>query len=123
MGLCSAGEAPESVSRALAILIGVIVGGGGAVVMPDGDALLVSPTFQVLSRDDEAAAANLAYGEFSAQPGFQIMDSPTDHWVEMLTGLAATGVEAVAAFSAIDLPPADVAERAQPYTALIECWK
>ena len=37
--------------------------------------------------------------------------------------MAANGVEAVAAFSAIDLPPADVAERAQLYTALIECWK
>ena len=37
--------------------------------------------------------------------------------------MAANGVEAVAAFSAIELSPADVAERAQLYTALIECWK
>ena len=37
--------------------------------------------------------------------------------------MVANGVEAVAVFSAIDLPPADVAERAQLFTALIECWK
>ena len=37
--------------------------------------------------------------------------------------MAANGVDAVAASSAADLPPADVAERAQLYTALIECWK
>ncbi len=33
------------------------------------------------------------------------------------------GVVVVAAQSGADLPPADVAERAQLYTALIECWK
>ena len=33
------------------------------------------------------------------------------------------GVVAVAAQSGADLPAADVAERAQLYTALIECWK
>ena len=37
--------------------------------------------------------------------------------------MAANGVAAVAAPSETDLPPADVAERAQLYTALIECWK
>lgn len=37
--------------------------------------------------------------------------------------MAANGVNAVAAPSEANLPPADVAERAQFYTALIECWK
>ena len=37
--------------------------------------------------------------------------------------MAKNGVEAVAAPSQTKLSPADVAERAQFYTALIECWK
>ena len=37
--------------------------------------------------------------------------------------MVVNGIEAVAAPSQKNLPPADVAERAQFYTALIECWK
>ncbi len=37
--------------------------------------------------------------------------------------LAANGIEPVTARSGKNLAPADVAERAQFYTALIECWK
>ncbi|MDA0229485.1 MAG: tetratricopeptide repeat-containing serine protease family protein [Proteobacteria bacterium] len=37
--------------------------------------------------------------------------------------MAANGIEAVSAPSEANLPAADVAERAQFYTALIECWK
>jgi hypothetical protein len=37
--------------------------------------------------------------------------------------MAANSVDAVSAPSETDLPAADVAERAQFYTALIECWK
>ncbi|MBT3171110.1 MAG: hypothetical protein HN333_06725, partial [Rhodospirillaceae bacterium] len=37
--------------------------------------------------------------------------------------LAEHDVAVVTAQSTADLPPADVAERAQLYTALIECWK
>ena len=37
--------------------------------------------------------------------------------------MAKHGVTAVIAPSTTDLPAADVAERAQFYTALIECWK
>jgi hypothetical protein len=99
VGLCSIGEPPEPVSRALAVLAAAIVGGGGAVVTPGDDALLASSGFGALPLDNGMQASGLAYGEFSAQPGFQIMDSPTEHWVERLTGLGATGVEAVIVYA------------------------
>jgi len=63
------------------------------------DALLASSWFGALPLDNGMQASGLAYGEFSAQPGFQIMDSPTEHWVERLTGLGATGVEAVIVYA------------------------
>jgi altronate dehydratase len=36
---------------------------------------------------------SLAYGQKASTPGFHIMETPTDHWVETLTGLGATGIE------------------------------
>ena len=36
--------------------------------------------------------ASLAYGQ-GATPGLHVMETPTHHWVETLTGLGATGVE------------------------------
>ncbi len=35
----------------------------------------------------------LSYGQAFEKPGFHVMESPTDHWVETATGLGATGVE------------------------------
>ena len=101
VGLCSMGEPPEPVSRALAILATAIAGGGGAVIMPEGDGLkeVRLLTKAGLLRADMDGEARLAYGEFSEQSGFQIMDAPTEHWVERLTGLAATGIEAVLVYA------------------------
>ena len=39
------------------------------------------------------AEPTLAYGQAAASAGFHIMETPTSHWVETLTGLGATGVE------------------------------
>jgi altronate dehydratase len=36
---------------------------------------------------------SLAYGQKASASGFHIMETPTDHWVETLTGLGATGIE------------------------------
>jgi altronate dehydratase len=41
---------------------------------------------------------SLAYGEHMPTNGFHIMETPTEHWVETLTGLAATGVELILAY-------------------------
>ena len=35
----------------------------------------------------------LSYGQSATEPGFHIMETQTEHWVETLTGLGATGVE------------------------------
>ncbi len=93
VGVCSIGEPPDAVGRALAVLAAAIVGGGGAVVTPEDDGLLTQEVGLL------PKARLLHYGEFSEQPGFQLMDAPTEHWVERLTGLAATGVDAVIVYA------------------------
>ena len=40
-------------------------------------------------------APTLAYGQTIKTPGFHIMEAPTKHWVETITGLGATGVTAL----------------------------
>ncbi|MFN8459350.1 MAG: UxaA family hydrolase, partial [Anaerolineae bacterium] len=41
----------------------------------------------------------LAYGQRLSTPGFHIMEAQSQHWVEMLTGLAASGVELILAYT------------------------
>ena len=47
--------------------------------------------------DNGQLTPNLATGERFSVPGFYCMETPSDHWVETLTGLGATGVEIVLA--------------------------
>jgi hypothetical protein len=43
----------------------------------------------------DSARPSLAYGEITSDAGLHLMETPTEHWVETLTGLGATGVELV----------------------------
>jgi altronate dehydratase len=67
---------------------------GGTVVVPENATVLKSRAFReaVLAAPDEWYAT-VGYGEAVREPGFHIMESPTDHAVETFTGLGATGVE------------------------------
>ena len=46
---------------------------------------------------DHALIPTLAYGQKVELPGFHILECPTNHWVESLTGLGGTGVEIIVA--------------------------
>jgi altronate dehydratase len=91
------GPMPEAVAAGIAILARKIIQTGGTVVIPQNASLLKAEGFM---RELPLAAdfrPSLAYGQVFVKSGFHIMETPTDHQVETLTGLGATGVEVMLA--------------------------
>jgi altronate dehydratase len=98
LGLLSAGDIPAAAASTLATLTKMIVKAGGAVVAPENTGLLSTPAYQDHVLQQPTNMPSLAYGEPMRQTGFHLMETPTEHWVETLTGLAATGVEIILAY-------------------------
>ena len=97
LGLTAVGLVPETVARGCAELGRRIVSSGGTVVVPQNSALLAAPGFAQRLFSSTGPRPSLAYGQRFAKAGFHIMETPTDHQVETLTGLGATGVEVMLA--------------------------
>ncbi|MFE5320292.1 UxaA family hydrolase [Paenibacillus sp. NPDC056579] len=97
IGIMSDGPVGEAAGEQLGILTQWIAGAGGMVVVPENSGLLTMAAYRdtVLASSD--VKPSLAYGEHSDSSGFHIMETPTEHWVETVTGLAATGVELIIA--------------------------
>ena len=93
LGLPSVGPVVPEAARAFARLVRRVVTAGGTVVVPEGTGLLGSADFADELLDGRPAEVCLAYGQRAVAPGFYVMEAPTEHWVETLTGLGATGVE------------------------------
>jgi len=88
----------DSLAVACSGLARAIVLSGGAVVVPQNAALLRSRAFRAsLFANGVRLEPTLAYAERFFKPGFHIMETPTDHAIETLTGLGATGVEVMLA--------------------------
>jgi altronate dehydratase len=100
LGVTTVGETPPEVVRNLADLTGAVASAGGTVVVPENGDLLRHTEFLSVLLDDDHADNTLAYGQFATQNGLHIMETPTNHWVETLTGLGATGVEVVLVYTA-----------------------
>ena len=102
IGLLSAGEPPASVSRQFGRLAAAIVAGGGTVVLPENSPLLSARAFLDESIGDGPHLPTLAYGQALAdaadKSGLHVMETPTEHWAETLTGLGGVGVEAILAY-------------------------
>lgn len=98
VGLASQGAVSPELAASFSRLTRLIVGAGGTVVIPENAALLGSRDF-FDATTDQASRASIAptidYGERPMIAGLHVMAAPTDHWVETLTGLGATGVEIV----------------------------
>jgi altronate dehydratase len=94
LGLTATGALNDAVARGFAQMARRIVTAGGLVVIPENAALLASQPFRetLLLAPDEVFPT-LAYGQSAAENGLHVMETPTDHGVETLTGLGATGVE------------------------------
>jgi altronate dehydratase len=95
LGVGGTVSVPDEVARSIARMIRMIVGAGGTVVLAQNAAVLAHPAFRAGTLDGVSVRPTLAYGQKPAAPGFHIMETPTDHWVETLTGLGATGVESI----------------------------
>lgn len=97
IGLLSDGPVSAEVAQQLAHLTKMIVGAGGLVVVPENTGLLSTAAYRDNLLTQPTVLPSLAYGEHARQHGFHIMETPTEHWVETVTGLAATGVELILA--------------------------
>lgn len=97
VGLSSLGPVSPDAARALAGLTQAIAGAGGTVVVPQTASILSADAYlqDVLAAPVAGAEVTLAYGQAAEEAGLHVMEAPTDHWVETVTGLAATGVEVV----------------------------
>jgi altronate dehydratase len=92
LGLTTEAGAPDHLISGCAALVARIVSVGGTVVVPENSPLLQNALF-VTALLGSGSHPTLGYGERFLKPGFHVMQSPTDHVVETLTGLGATGVE------------------------------
>ncbi|SDX88442.1 UxaA family hydrolase [Paenibacillus sp. CF384] len=97
IGIVSDGLISDDAGEQLAALTKMIVGAGGLVVVPENSGLLAAAAFSQHLLTAPQAQPSIAYGEHARQSGFHIMETPTTHWVETVTGLVATGVEIVIA--------------------------
>jgi len=95
VGISTSGELPTSVSIPLAHLAAAVVGGGGTAVIAGSSPLLDSAEFIAAFGLDSRPAATLGYGQIAAIAGLHVMATPSRHAVETLTGMAATGVQAM----------------------------
>ena len=93
LGLLAVGPFSAAVAMNLAKVTQAVAGAGGTVVVPHNSPLLSSEAYLHLTLGTHSLEPSLAYGQRARTAGFHIMETPTDHWVETLTGLGATGVE------------------------------
>jgi altronate dehydratase len=93
LGLLTAGPVAPPLASALARLTRIVVTAGGTVVVPEAASLLQSEDYVRATLAAPPAGASLAFGRAAIEPGFHLLEMPTVHWIEMLTGLGASGVE------------------------------
>lgn len=95
LALTAQGTVAPALASAFSRLTRLIVAAGGTVIIPENSSLLTSTDFCTATFATETIVPSLDYGEFAKQPGLHIMATPTQHWVETLTGLGATGIDLV----------------------------
>ena len=81
--------------QALARLVQVVVAAGGLVITPESAPFLSKVDSWRALLGVDTPRPSLAYGDVATQPGLHLMETPTEHWVETLTGLGAAGVDVV----------------------------
>ena len=98
MAVLTSGRPAEAACRTLSTLVQRFVHGGATIVIPEGDILMESPAWREILAEPDQLAPTLLFGEKAPAPGLQIMEAATDHGVELLTGLGATGAEILLAW-------------------------
>jgi len=102
VGLASVGPISDSAAVAMAVLTKAIVAAGGLIVVPENTTFLSASAYRAALFESDMVMPSLAYGErastVSSTGGFHVMGTPTQHWVETLSGLGGTGVEVIIAY-------------------------
>ena len=100
LALLSDGAAPPAVAGTLALIACWVVAAGGTVVTPVANGLIGAPAFRTaLGLGSPDLPPSLAYGQAALAAGFHLMEMPTPHWSETLTGLGASGAHLIIAYS------------------------
>lgn len=100
VGLITQGELSQDLAASLAQWTRTIVAAGGTVIVPSSASVLWSAIFNTGIFDTAPVPRpSLDYGQRAIAPGFHIMDTPTRHWVETLTGLGATGIQLILGYA------------------------
>jgi altronate dehydratase len=86
---------PDSLAEAFARVALGVIAGGGSVVVPESFPGSLDVFADVLQ---DEFVATVGYGEPLPSGGFHVMENPTRHFVETLTGLGATGVDVIIAY-------------------------
>lgn len=94
VGFLAPSNIPPRVSEAIATVVQRILGSGGTVVLPSG----LQGILNALKLNDQPRIT-LDYAQRWKKGGLHMMSAPTDHLAEIVTGLAATGVEIIIAFA------------------------
>ncbi len=99
ISLTSLGQLPPPVAEAFAQLSKIFLKWGGTSILPSNASFWKNPAFLKTLGLGELPAPTLGYGQRTSERGLHVMDSPSEHAVETLTGLGGTGVELVLAWT------------------------
>jgi hypothetical protein len=91
VAMLSAGRAGEVCASAFAAVAGDVLAAGGTVLFPEGDSLLASDAFRNGFLRGVDLSATLIGGQVVTVPGLHIVQTDTDHWVENITAMGASG--------------------------------
>lgn len=98
IALGSIGRVPVDIASALGLVTRHVVQQGGSIILASNSTLLENKAFTTALGID-GLPCTLAYAQKLLHPGLHVMECPSDHWVETLTGLGATGAELVLAYT------------------------
>ena len=93
----SIGKITSRVASDLADFTQTIIGEGGTIVIPQNASLLESSNYTTEVIGNQDWKPTISYGESQIEPGLHIMETPTSHMIETITGLGATGVDMMVA--------------------------
>eukprot|EP00937_MAST-01D_sp_MAST-1D-sp2_P003620 g3620.t1 len=99
VGLMAAAPVPPEVGALMAALARAVIDGGGGAIVPEHSTLLQSSVFIDACFDSSDVGPTMHFGGKARACGLHVMSSSTQHWVEVLSGLAAAHCNVVVAYA------------------------
>jgi hypothetical protein len=97
LGILSDGAVNEALIEPLAAITRMVASAGGTVVLVENDNLLNNAAFREEVLIESQFAPTIGYARQPAKTGLHVMQRVTNDWVELVTGLGATGIEIILA--------------------------